>query len=70
MGIASLTLGVTSLIGWANPLIGYPICAVGIVLGLISLLNSKNYRKRALTGIGLCLIGLVMTIVIMEIWLN
>ena len=69
MGIASLTLGVTSLMGWANPFIGYPVCAAGIVLGLISLINSKNYRKRALAGIGLCLIGLIVTIVIIEFWL-
>ncbi len=69
MGIASFTLGITALIAWANPFVGYPVCAAGIILGLTSILNSRNYRKRALTGVGLCIIGLIMTIIIFEIWL-
>ena len=69
MGIASFTLGITSLIAWANPFVAYPVCAAGIILGVTSILNSKNYRRRAITGIGLCLIGLIMTIIIFELWL-
>jgi len=68
MGIASLTLGVTSLIAWANPFVGYPVCAAGIILGIVAIMNSKNYRKRALAGIGLCLIGMIITIIIFELW--
>jgi ABC-type uncharacterized transport system permease subunit len=68
MGIASLTLGVTSLIAWANPFVGYPVCAAGIILGISHILTTKSYRRRTIAGIGLCSIGLGITIYIFQVW--
>jgi hypothetical protein len=63
MGIASLTLGITSLIAWLDPIIGFPICIAGIILGFVSILKSKDQRKRAVTGLIISFLGLILTIV-------
>jgi amino acid permease len=64
MGIASLTLGVTGLIAWLDPFIGFPVCIAGIITGLVSILKSKEQRKRAIAGLVLCFIELILTIIV------
>lgn len=49
---ASLVLGIISLIVWLLPLVGFPVCIVGLVLGI---------RKKYTAGIVLNVIGLVLT---------
>lgn len=50
---ASLVLGIVSLIAWIIPLIGFPVCIVGLILGV---------RKKYTVGIVLNVIGLVCTV--------
>jgi|GEM_PF-1882732 len=63
MGIASLTLGITGLFAWLVPMIGVPICIAGITIGIISLIKSNQYRKRAAFGLGFSFIGLTVSVI-------
>jgi biopolymer transport protein ExbB/TolQ len=59
--IASLVLGILSLVGWCLPLIGLPMTIVGLVLGFKSL-GSQN-RGMAIAGIVLNILGLLLSVV-------
>lgn len=51
--VASLVLGIISLIAWIIPLIGAPVSIIGLVLGV---------KKKYTAGIVLNVIGLVLTV--------
>jgi len=57
----SLVLGIIGLIAWVIPLFGLPIAVTGLIFGIKSLDSTK--RTRAIAGVTLCIIGLVLTIV-------
>ena len=58
--IAGLVLGITSLLAWLLPLLGYPVSIVGIIMGA---LGKKSEKKHiAIVGLVLAIIGLVLTL--------
>lgn len=42
--IAGLVLGITSLLAWLLPLLGYPVSIVGIIMGALG----KKARRKTL----------------------
>jgi hypothetical protein len=65
MAIASLVLGVVSLLAWLIPVVGLPVSVVGLILGIIG----RRSRSRGLAlggiitssiGIGLSLINAIL----------
>ena len=53
--IAGLVLGITSLLAWLLPLLGYPVSIVGIIMGA---LGKKSEKKNiAIVGLVLSIIG-------------
>ena len=59
--IASLTLGIVSLLTWVIPIIGFPTTIIGLILGIKSI-KSKNYGVIAVIGTILSSICLLLTI--------
>jgi hypothetical protein len=55
--IASLVLGIASLVAWLLPVVGIPVAITGLVLGLLDR-RSRN-RGLAIGGIVTATIGLV-----------
>ena len=64
MGIVSLTLGITSLIAWIDPVLGFPISGIGLILGAIALWRAKEHRKKALVGLITSVIGLLLNVIV------
>lgn len=62
MGTAALTLGFIGLISWVFPFLGFPVCVIGLILGVLALLLSPQQRGRAIAGIIMCVIGLALNI--------
>lgn len=58
---ASRMLGFIGLLAWILPIVGFPIAVIGLVLGIVSLKDGN--RGKTLTGIVLCSVGLVLTLV-------
>ena len=56
-----LVLGIIGLIGWFIPIIGLPITIIGLVFSIKGLKSLKH--GVAITGIVLCSIGLLLSIV-------
>lgn len=54
--------GVISLIMWVLPLFGY-ITSIAGIINCLDGLKSMEYKKRALTGIILSIMGLVLTLI-------
>ena len=48
--IAGLVLGITSLLAWLLPLLGYPVSIVGIIMGALGKKSEK--KKHCNCGIG------------------
>ena len=61
MAIASLVLGIVSLIAWLLPIVGLPVSIVGLVLGCKTVKSDK--KVMAIVGIVLSSIGLNLTII-------
>lgn len=59
--IASLVLGLCSIITWLIPLFGLPTTIVGLIMGGIGVKSQK--RGFAITGIVLSAIFLILTII-------
>ncbi len=64
MATAALTLGIVGLITWLIPPLGLPISIVGIILATIALITRKPSRNKAIVGLALCVIGLILNIVV------
>jgi len=62
MGIAAMTLGVVGLFAWTFPFLGFPISIIGLILGIVALLVTKEHRKKAIAAIIMCIIGLAINI--------
>ena len=59
--VASLVLGLVSIVAWCLPIAGLPVSIVGIVMGVKGL--KSNRRGMAITGLILSCIFLVLTLV-------
>ena len=57
---AGFTLGIIGLIAWILPLFGYPVNIIGIIMSSIGLKSEK--RTKAIIGLVLSIIGLVLTL--------
>ncbi len=66
MAIASVILGIIALFAWLVPIFGFPISGMGLILGMIAVLNNpfnnRLVKGIAITGISLCALGLVGSI--------
>lgn len=61
VSVASLVLGIVGLVAWFIPLIGLPVTITGFALGRQGRLSSQ--RAIALTGMGLSVLGLLLSAV-------
>lgn len=59
--IASMILGIFGFVAWCIPLLGYPVCITGLVLGILGL--NKGGKGMAIAGIIMCAITLLFTVV-------
>jgi hypothetical protein len=58
--VASLVLGIVAMVAWCLPILGLPVVIAGLVTGGLGLKTSG--RGKAITGIILCSIALVLTL--------
>lgn len=61
LAIASLVLGLITLIAWCLPICGAPLAIAGIITGILGL-NSTN-RGMAIAGLIIASLGLILSIV-------
>ncbi len=61
LAIASLVLGLITLIAWCLPICGAPLAIAGIITGILGL-NSTN-RGLAIAGLIIASLGLILSIV-------
>jgi len=59
--VAALVFGAISLVAWLIPLYGAIFSIIGLYLGSVSIKSRK--RGMAMTGVALCGIGLLLTII-------
>jgi hypothetical protein len=57
LGVTSLVLGIISLLLFFFPILGIPISAIGLALGIVGILVPQSRRGRDLH---LCLYGILM----------
>ncbi len=62
MGTAALTLGIVGMVTWIIPPLGLIVSLVGLVLGILERFVSKGQQSRALAGIVLCVLGILLGI--------
>ena len=62
MGIAALTLGIVSMVTWLLPPLGIPLSVIGLILGIVAFFASKLQKGRAIAGIVLCTVSLILSI--------
>ena len=60
LSIASMILGIVGLVAWCLPIVGFPVCLTGLILGIIGL--KKGGKGMAIAGIIMCSITLLLTI--------
>lgn len=60
LSIASMVLGICGFLAWCIPLFGYPVCIVGLVLGIVGI--KKGGKGMAIAGIIMSAITLVLTL--------
>ncbi|MGN0432521.1 MAG: DUF4190 domain-containing protein [Lachnospiraceae bacterium] len=60
LSIASMVLGICGFLAWCIPLFGYPVCIVGLILGIVGM--KKGGKGMAIAGIVMSAITLVLTI--------
>lgn len=58
--IAALVIGISGLIAWILPALGYLVNIVGIIMGTMGIKSEK--RNIAIAGIILSVIGLMFTL--------
>jgi hypothetical protein len=58
--IASLVLGLFSLVAWIIPLFGFPVSLIGLVLGVSGI--SSRYKGLAITGLIISVLGLILSV--------
>jgi len=67
MATAALTLGIVGLFTWIFPFLGFPVSIIGAILATIVLLVKKEHRNRAVAGLVMCVIGLIMNIIVVVV---
>lgn len=60
-GIIGLILGLVSIIAWYIPLIGFPVSVIGIIFSSLGL--KSNNRGKAIAGLALSILFLVVTVI-------
>lgn len=60
--IIGLILGLVSIVAWYIPLIGFPVTICGIIFSAVGM-KSQNNKGKAIAGLTLSIIFLVITIV-------
>ncbi|HUT93143.1 MAG TPA: hypothetical protein VMY37_27005 [Thermoguttaceae bacterium] len=58
--LASLILGISSMIVWCCPLIGLPVAGTGLILGIVALKGPS--RGMAIAGVVLSVLGLLLAL--------
>jgi len=61
LAIASLVLGIISLLAWLLPILGIPVAVVGLVFGVMS--RNSSRRRMAIAGMVMSAIGLLAVVV-------
>lgn len=64
MSIASMVLGIISLVVFCVPYFSIPASIVGLILGIISIRGKKDGKGMAVAGIILCSIALLIGVLI------
>ncbi len=59
MGIAALALGIVALFTWIIPPLGLVVGIIGMILGIVALI-SKTQKKRAIAGLIMCFVGIIL----------
>jgi hypothetical protein len=54
-------MGIVSMFAWCLPVLGLPVSIVGLVAGFLSL--KTIHRQTAVSGIALCALGLVLSVI-------
>ena len=67
MAIASMVLGIISLVGFCAWYVAIPCAIVGIILGLVSLSRKARGRGMAIAGVVTGAVGIALAIIIV-IW--
>ena len=60
LSLTSMILGIAGFLAWCIPLVGFPVCITGLILGIIGI--KKGGRGMAIAGIILCSITLLLTL--------
>ena len=60
LSLASMILGIVSLLAWCLPILGFPVCITGLILGIIGI--KKGGKGMAIAGIIMCAITLLLTL--------
>ena len=61
MSITAFVLGILSLLAWLLPIVGLPVSAVALGLGVAG--RSSSARRMAIAAIVLASIGLALTVI-------
>ena len=60
LSLTSMILGIAGFLAWCIPLLGFPVCITGLILGIIGI--KKGGKGMAIAGIILCSITLLLTL--------
>ena len=58
--LTSMILGIAGFLAWCIPLVGFPVCITGLILGIIGI--KKGGKGMAIAGIIMCSITLLLTL--------
>jgi len=61
LSIASMILGIVGVLAWCIPCFGFPVCIVGLILGILGM--KKGGKGMAIAGIILSAIFLFFTLI-------
>lgn len=61
LSLTSMILGIVGFLAWCIPLLGFPVCITGLILGIIGI--KKGGKGMAIAGIIMCSITLLLTII-------
>ena len=60
LSLTSMILGIVGFLAWCIPLLGFPVCITGLILGIIGI--KKGGKGMAIAGIIMCAITLLLTL--------
>ena len=60
LSLASMILGIVGFLAWCLPLVGFPVCITGLILGIVGI--KKGGKGMAIAGIIMCAITLLLTL--------